>query len=96
MDQPDKLFLSIKDNPELAAVFANKQPGDKCKLEVEVQVDEKTDKMVSCSIDSASPIEYSEEDDAKEVSESPEPDGESVVLAVMNGKKKKGADTEEA
>lgn len=65
MDTPDKLTLTTKDNPELAALFANKQPGDKCKLELEVQLDEKTPDGVTCSVDSAAPVEYSAEEEGE-------------------------------
>ena len=63
MDTPDKLYLTTKDNEELAALFANKQPGDTVKLELEVQLDEKTDDGVACSVNTAAPVNADEPDE---------------------------------
>lgn len=43
MNQVNKVTLDFRDNPELKEAFAGKQPGDKCKFTVELQINEISD-----------------------------------------------------
>jgi hypothetical protein len=84
----NQVAIDFTDNPELASVFATKQPGDKCKMEIEFLITEKETSGVKGKIVSIAPEGY-EPNDKDEPSEI-EPDAKtSPVMIVINARNKK-------
>lgn len=69
----NSMTITLGENPEFDAVFAGKQPGDKCKFQIEGTVKETDSKSVTVYIDE---IEYEgkgEEDKEEEYDGSDDP-----------------------
>lgn len=78
--------IDFTDNQELAAAFATKQVGDKCKVELEFMITEKETSGVKGKIESIAPEGYepNSQDDKKEI----EPDAKTApVMVVINARK---------
>lgn len=68
MQSDNSISLSLKDNEALRAALNGKSPGDTCKLEVEVQVNEISADMLTGSINSVAVVDYDDpEEEAAEV-----------------------------
>lgn len=87
MQMRNKVTLDYKDNPELRAAFQGKAVGDKCTLEVELQVDELTEEGLVGTIESITPEGYEppSSDDTVEI----EPESDEPVTMVIGSKGKK-------
>lgn len=59
----NSMTITLGENPEFDAVFSGKQPGDKCKFQVEGTVKETDSKSVTVYIDE---IEYEGKGEDKE------------------------------
>lgn len=81
MDSKSTAEFDFSDNPELAALFATKKPGDKVTLEVEFIVKESDQNRATATIKSI--CDCSAEDmDEEEI----KPDGSSPVMMVFGSK----------
>src|SRR5690242_13875591 len=91
MDMQNKVTLDYRDNPELRDAFAGKQVGDKCKLTVEIQIDEMNDEGVVGTVESMTPDGYEPNDENATDKTSDEkgsitPDESSPVMMVLSKK----------
>lgn len=85
MEAPDKITVSLKNNPDLAAKFAGAAPGDSVKLDgVELTIDEIAEDLLTASINDIDKVDITaqEPDDT-----GAEVDADSPVMQVMGGKK---------
>lgn len=85
MEAPDKITVSLKNNPDLAAKFAGSAPGDSVKLDgVELTIDEIAEDLLTASINDIDKVDITaqEPDDTGS-----EVDADSPVMQVMGGKK---------
>lgn len=84
MQMRNKVHFDFKDNPKLRDTFSGKQVGDRCTLEVELQVDELTEEGLVGTVKSITPEGYEPHsaDDEEEIS----PASDEPVLMVIGGK----------
>lgn len=92
-DPLNRLELDYAENEDLAAVLAGKEPGETCRLTIDLTTVANQDGKFTGSVDEIEVEGYEKagaEDTAK-------PDDESPVLAVFmpNKRKKRGKETEE-
>lgn len=74
MRAQNSIELDFANSPDLAAIFSGKEPGDKCKFEVTMQIGEIDEKGVKGSIDKIS----SDYDDEEKVA-TPQPEAPMAV-----------------
>lgn len=79
------ISIDYSRNPELAEVFSRKKPGDKCRMEVEFQVNEIDPNGVKGSINEISPHGY-EASGSKDKDITPQTD-EPVAIVISAHKK---------
>lgn len=85
MEAPDKITISLKNNPDLAAKFAGVAAGDTVALDgVECTVDEVAEDLLTMSVDDIDEVKVTpndSEDDSEEV------DDNAPVMQVMASSK---------
>lgn len=79
----NKFRIDFADNKDAAQIFAQKTPGEKCKLTIELQVNEVNEHFADATIDTITYHEHSKDKEEKEV----KPDRESPVMIVMGAGK---------
>jgi hypothetical protein len=67
-DRNDDLFISFPKNPEVQTALADKNVGDTCKLELEIEIISRDSKGISATITPGSivPEGYEQEDDEED------------------------------
>lgn len=80
--------IDFSRNPELAEVFSRKKPGDKCRMEVEFQVNELDVNYVRGTINEISPHGY--EPTSPDKSKDIVPETDEPVAITMKAHKGKG------
>lgn len=89
---PNRVSLNFEDNPDLRDALAGKKAGDKCKLTLDVQLDEIDDKGVTASVEAAVPEGYAKaEGEGKSRTKDEDEDDYPAVtpVAIVMGKGKK-------
>lgn len=85
----DQITLNYADNDELKAALGGKEPGDKCRITLDVLVSANSDEAFDASIEGVE-LEDSYEEDEDTDTESEEPaseEDEDPVMGVMAKKK---------
>lgn len=84
---PSSLVLNLADNPDLADALSGKGPGDTCKLEVTLRIDEFSSDTLRGSITEAVPDGYkTAEEPPEDESKSTESGSPSPIVAVLRAK----------